>query len=71
MGFEGVVRNGVVVPDNAESLPEGMRVTITPVNAKEQPTFGELFGDLSVDSEELPADLASQHEHYRLGKPKR
>lgn len=71
MALEGVVHNGVIVPDDARALPEGTRVRIEPVNDSRQPTFGELFGDLAVDSLELPSDLAAQHEHYRLGTPKR
>jgi len=30
-----------------------------------------LFADLVVDHEDAPVDLAAQHEHYRLGIPKR
>jgi len=71
MELEGVVLNGVIVPDDAEALTEGTRVRIEPVNAAKQTTFGELFGDLAVDCPDLPTDLASQHDHYRLGKPKR
>lgn len=71
MEFEGVVQNGVIVPDDVEALAEGTRVRIEPVSAAKQSTFGELFGDLAVDCPDLPTDLASQHDHYRLGKPKR
>lgn len=71
MELQGVVQNGVIVPDNAQALAEGTRVRIEPVQAAEPPTFGRLFGDLMVDCPDLPTDLAAQHEHYRLGKPKR
>jgi hypothetical protein len=71
MALEGVVQNGVIVPDDAQALTEGTRVRIEPVKAPEPTTFGELFGDLIVDCPQLPTDLASQHDHYRLGKPKR
>jgi hypothetical protein len=37
-------------------------------SAKEA-TFGERYGRFLIKG--LPADLASQHEHYRLGTPKR
>jgi hypothetical protein len=69
--LQGVVHNGVIVPDNAEALPEGTRVRIELVKAETPPTFGQLFGDLAVDAPDLPTDLAAQHDHYRLGKPKR
>jgi hypothetical protein len=71
MDLEGVVQNGVIVPDDVQALPEGTRVRIEPVKVGPQPTFGQLFGDLVVDSPELPTDLAAQHDHYRLGTPKR
>ena len=71
MELEGVVQNGVIVPDDAQALAEGTRVRIEPVQVAEQTTFGQLFGDLVIDCPDLPSDLASQHDHYRLGKPKR
>lgn len=71
MELEGVVHNGVIVPDDAGVLAEGTRVRIEPVKLGTSTTFGQLFGDLVHDSPDLPTDLAAQHEHYRLGKPKR
>ena len=71
MELEGVVQNGVIVPDDAQALAEGTRVRIELVQAARQTTFGQLFGDLVIDCPDLPTDLASQHDHYRLGKPKR
>jgi hypothetical protein len=71
MKLEGVVNNGVIVPDDSQALSEGTRVRIEPVNASKKSTFGELFGDLVVNCAELPTDLAAQHDHYRLGTPKR
>lgn len=71
MELQGIVHNGVIVPDNAEALVEGTRVRIEPLKVDSPPTFGQLFGDLMVESADLPTDLATQHEHYRLGTPKR
>lgn len=71
MELEGVVHNGVIVPDDARALAEGTRVRIEPVTVGQPTTFGQAFGDLAIDSPDLPTDLAAQHEHYRLGKPKR
>lgn len=71
MELEGVVQNGVIVPDDTLALPEGTRVRIEPVEVGRPTTFGQLFGDLAVDCPDLPTDLAAQHDHYRLGKPKR
>jgi len=71
MVLEGVVQNGVIVPDDTRALAEGTRVRIEPLQVAKQTTFGQLFGDLAIDCPDLPTDLASQHDHYRLGKPKR
>ena len=65
-----------VVASNLTVLPhpylrEGERVRIERVQGGKQTTFGQLFGDLVVDCPDLPTDLAAQHDHYRLGKPKR
>jgi predicted DNA-binding antitoxin AbrB/MazE fold protein len=58
--LEGIVRNGVIVPDTPAELEEGARVRIEVIVAPE-PTFGQLFGDLCIQSDELPTDLAATH----------
>ena len=58
--LEGIVRNGVIVPDTSAELEEGARVRIE-VIATPRPTFGQLFGDLCIQSDELPTDLAVTH----------
>jgi len=71
MEIEGVVHNGVIVPDDSSALSEGTRVRITPVTRETARSFGERFGQFKGAVEGLPEDLAAQHEHYRLGTPKR
>jgi hypothetical protein len=71
MELEGVVHNGVIVPDDATALPEGTRVRISPAPQEEPKSFGERFAQFKGAVSGLPADLAEQHEHYRLGTPKR
>ena len=74
--FEGVVRDGVIVPDEPVTLKDGTRVQIVDVDIAEEPiripTFAERYaqfrGCLPADT---PSDLSTQHEHYRLGTPKR
>jgi len=70
MEFEGIVQNGVIVPDDATALPEGTRVRIIPAPRDKPKTFGERFAQFKGAVPGLPADLAAQHEHYRLGTPK-
>jgi hypothetical protein len=70
MDLEGVVHDGVVIPDDPKALPEGARVRITAVPT-EPKTFGERYAQFKGTLPNLPEDLAEQHEHYRLGTPKR
>ena len=71
MELEGVVHNGVIVPDDATALPEGMRVRISPALVPESKPFGERYAQFKGAIPELPADLAENHEHYRLATPER
>src|SRR5947209_5070802 len=43
MELEGVVHNGVIVPDDATALAEGTRVRITPAPVEHPRPFGERF----------------------------
>ena len=69
MELEGVVHDGVIVPDDATALVEGTRVRITPAEKQLKP-FGERFAQFKGAVPDLPTDLAEQHDHYRLGTPK-
>jgi hypothetical protein len=71
MEFHGVVHDGMIIPDGALVLPEGTRVRIIPAPVADAPTFGERFAQFKGVAAGLPADLATQHDHYRLGTPKR
>ena len=71
MELEGVVHNGVIVPDDATALAEGTRVRISPTPEEMPKPFGERFAQFKGAVPGLPADLAEQHDHYRLGMPKR
>jgi hypothetical protein len=71
MELEGVVQNAVIVPDDPKALAEGTRVRISPVPQPEPRSFGERFAQFKGAIPGLAADLAEQHDHYRLGTPKR
>ncbi len=71
MELEGVVHNGVIVPDTAAALPEGARVRISLASDEPIKPFGERFAKFKGAATGLPSDLAEQHEHYRLGTAKR
>jgi hypothetical protein len=67
MELEGVVHNGVIVPDDPTALPEGTRVRISPTSVEMPKPFGERFARFKGAAPGLPADLAEQHDRYRLG----
>jgi hypothetical protein len=72
MELEGVVHNGVIVPDDVSRLPEeGTRIRFAPMSPPKPETFGQRFARFKGAAEGLPEDMAAQHDHYRLGTPKR
>ncbi len=71
MELEGVVQNAVIILDDPTALAEGTRVRISPVPQTEPKPFGERFAQFKGVIPGLAADLAEQHDHYRLGTPKR
>jgi hypothetical protein len=71
MEIEGLVHDGVIIPDDPTAFPEGTLVRITPVNPEKPRSFGERLAQFKGAVSGMPVDLARQHEHYRLGTPKR
>lgn len=71
MELVGVVHDGVVVLDDTSALPEGARVRISLAPGEVPRAFGERFAQFKGAVSGFPPDLAEQHDHYRLGTPKR
>jgi hypothetical protein len=81
MELEGTVSGGMIVPDaGTPSMDDGTRIEfqMKPAQAVASEAsdpkpgwFYELFKDLIVDDPDSPGDRAAQHDHYRLGTPKR
>jgi hypothetical protein len=72
MELEGVVSNGVIIPDAPTTLPNGTRVRISPAVPSGKPrSFGERYSQFKGTIPGLPADLVQQHDHHRLRTPKR
>ncbi len=71
MELEGVVHDGMIVLDDATAFPEGARVRISLAPPGKPEAFGARFAQFRGAVLGLPADLAEQHDHYRLGTPKR
>jgi len=76
MTLLGQVQNGVVVFRDSLSLPEGTLVRVEPLPVAKpvdqaKPTLLELLGDVVGACDDLPEDLARNHDHYLYGTAKR
>jgi hypothetical protein len=75
MVFQGHIENGVAVFDEPAALPEGMKVRIVPVSTVAvaeggRKTLAERFKNLIGAVDDLPEDMAENHDHYLYGSPK-
>jgi hypothetical protein len=74
MELKGTVQNGVIVVDSPEPLAEGTKVTIV-IEASGEPsrklTLRERLLKLAGTVDDLPPDMARNHDHYIHGAPRR
>ncbi len=72
MSVIGVVENGKVVLPSETKLPNGTRVRVEPLPAEgpEAPLV-DAFREYIGIFDDLPSDLARNHDHYIHGAPKR
>jgi hypothetical protein len=73
MSFEGHIENGVAVFDEPVSLPDGVKVRIVPVaetasNSAAPKTLAERFKNVIGVVDDLPEDMAENHDKYPHGK---
>jgi hypothetical protein len=68
--FLGHIENGMAVFDEPASLPDGMKVRIVPVDEPPSATLAERFKSIIGAAQNLPADMAENHDHYLHGTPK-
>ena len=72
MEYQGKVVDGVVVLENGESLPEGTRVRVAPLEAiREDETLGQRLLKFAGTAKGLPSDMARNHDYYLHGIPKK
>ena len=72
MTYSGHVTNGIIRLDEAVSLPEGAKVSVV-VEDIGQDSHDELRALLlryAGVCDNLPSDLAENHDHYAHGTPK-
>jgi hypothetical protein len=73
MIYRGHVKNGVVVLDKDVRLPDGTEVkveAVEPVEDTPRKTLAERFRNVIGVADDLPADMAENHDHYIHGTPK-
>lgn len=77
MTYTGQIKNGVVVLDKGTPLREGTLVRVEPIETVEpvvpgdMPTLAERLKGFIGIVDDLPADLARNHDHYLHGLPKK
>ena len=72
MSFQGTIQNGVVVLDQHPELPDGTRVeVIIQETAAAKPSLRERLAKLAGTVDDLPADMARNHDHYIHGAAKK
>ncbi len=72
ISFEVTIQNGVVVFDEQQQLPDGTRVEVIVQNASvKQPTLRDRLTKLAGTVDDLPTDMARNHDHHIHGTPKK
>ena len=72
MSFEGHVQNGVIVLDDGRQLADGTRVHVIVRDATAaKATLRDRLLKLAGTVDDLPADMARNHDHYIHGGPER
>ena len=70
MQYRGHIENGVVVLDESAEFPDGTEVYVEPVEWAGVPTLAKQLEDVIGIVDDLPEDMAENHDHYIHGKPK-
>lgn len=79
MTYHGHIENGVVVLEGGADLPEGLAVEVraasVSVESEEEGvrplSFHDRYRSFIGMGDDLPTDMAENHDHYLHGAPKR
>jgi hypothetical protein len=71
MTYRGRIEGGVIIMEDDPALPEGTVVLFEPAPEKPLPAWGEVFAEFIGKAENLPADMAHNHDHYIHGADKK
>jgi hypothetical protein len=69
MEIQGSIHNGQIIVAHPELLPEGAAVTVIVRQPSAESSLANLL-ELAGTVDELPADMARNHDHYVHGHPK-
>ena len=70
MTLQGTFHDGVIVLDQPAALQDGDRVRVVVDDKTEEPTLSSLL-KFAGTVNDLPSDMAAQHDHYIHGTPRR
>lgn len=70
MTYRGHVKNGVVVLDQGNLLPEGAAVDVVPA-ADDPGNLAARLQELAGRARDMPRDMARNHDHYLHGTRKK
>lgn len=70
MTYRGKVSGGVIVPEQGATLVEGAEVRIEVIDPS-APTLAQSLMKLAGKAQDLPGDMARNHDHYLHGQPKK
>lgn len=70
MIYNGEIRNGVIVLDPTDSLPEGSKVRVEVLPAPSAMSDDDLLGMLEFAGDAGVTDLATNIDHHLYGHPK-
>jgi hypothetical protein len=71
MIYRGHIQHGVVVLDPTVTLPEGTEVRVELVESATPRTLAERFTKVIGMVDDLPTDMAENHDHYIHQAPKK
>jgi hypothetical protein len=71
MSVTATVEAGKIVLPSCVTWPDGTVLRIEPVEKGEPKTLRELMKDFEGIADDLPSDMAANHDHYIHGHPKK
>jgi hypothetical protein len=71
MTYLGHIKAGRIELDDKVTLPEGSEVRVEIVSDPPLKSLAEIFHDVIGCIDDLPADMAKNHDHYIHNTPKK